>query len=218
MLKSCEMIAPLNQKNRSWCYARCLSCLVFCGLLIAAGHGEAQQENWAVPSAALRVDVSVSRDPDHPDLGVFVKIPNGGLFPGKFRVPEVRDAQGKPLESVIVADSQTDGFGVLFAQPNDGKNATVYITPSANSPQRPTNTRLFPSTIFFSKNGNASLSVARRMERDYPPAQGASFDVWDHGIGSMVNPFGPDDDFSTWIVGAFVLEKKGAHLLLHDFG
>ena len=208
MLKSCEMIAPLNQKNRSWCYARCLSCLVFCGLLIAAGHGEAQQENWAVPSAALRVDVSVSRDPDHPDLGVFVKIPNGGLLPGKFRVPEVRDAQGKPLESVIVADSQTDGFGVLFAQPDDGKNATVYITPSANSPQRPTNTRLFPSTIFFSKNGNASLSVARRMERDYPPAQGASFDVWDHGIGSMVNPFGPDDDFSTWIVGAFVLEKK----------
>ena len=146
-MKSCEMIAPLNQKNRSRCYARCLSCLVFCGLLIAAGHGEAQQENWAVPSAALRVDVSVSRDPDHPDLGVFVKIPNGGLLPGKFRVPEVRDAQGKPLESVIVADSQTDGFGVLFAQPDDGKNATVYH-PLGHLPQRPTNTRLFPSTIF----------------------------------------------------------------------
>ena len=82
-----------------------------------------------MPGAALRVEVSVSRDPDHPDLGVFVKIPNGGLLPGKFRIPDVRDAQGKQLESVIVADSQTDGFGVLFAKPDNGETATVYITP-----------------------------------------------------------------------------------------
>jgi hypothetical protein len=161
-----------------------------------------------VPGAALRVDVTVSKEPDHPDLGVFVKIPNGGLLPGKFRVPDARDAQGNPLECLIVADSPVDGFGVLFANPADGKTASVYITPSANAPQRPADTRLVPSTFFFSKNGNASLDVAKRMARDYPPAQGASFDFWEYGMGSMVNPFGPDDDFSTWIVGAFVLEKK----------
>ncbi|MDR2850412.1 MAG: hypothetical protein LBW77_07755 [Verrucomicrobiota bacterium] len=163
---------------------------------------------WAVPGAALRVDVSVSREPTHPDLGVFVKIPNGGLLPGKFHIPEARDAQGKPLECVIVADSVTDGFGVLFAKPAGGSTASIYVTPSANPPPRPADTRLFPATFFFTKNGNAGLDVARRMERDYPPAQGASFDIWDYGIGSMVNPFGPDDDFSTWIVGAFVLDKK----------
>jgi len=208
VLKNCEMIVSLIQKMQTCRGVRHLQRLILFGMLFAAGQGRAQQERWAVPGAALRVDVSVSREPDHPDLGVFVKIPNGGLLPGKFRVPEVRDAQGKVLESIIVADSPIDGFGVLFAQPDDGKTATVYITPSANPPQRPTGTRLFPGTFFFSKNGNASLDVAKRMARDYPPAQGASFDVWDYGIGSMVNPFGPDDDFSTWIVGAFILEKK----------
>jgi hypothetical protein len=163
---------------------------------------------WAVPGAALRVDVSVTRNPNHPDLGVFVKIPNGGLLPGKFHIPDARDAQGKPLDCVIVADSPTDGFGVLFAKPADGTSASVYITPSANAPQRPAGARIYPATFFFSKNGNASLEAAKRMERDYPPAPGASFDVWNYGIGSMVNPFGPDDDFSTWIVSALVLEKK----------
>ncbi len=208
MLKTCEMTVSLIQRSQTCRGVRHFQSLIFCGMLFASGWGKAQQESWPVPGAALRVDVSVSSEPDHPDLGVFVKIPNGGLLPGKFRVPEVRDAQGKVLESIIVADSPTDGFGVLFAKPDDGKTATVYITPAANPPPRPASTRLLPATFFFSKNGNASLEVAKRMARDYPPAQGASFDAWDYGIGSMVNPFGPDDDFSTWIVGAFVLEKK----------
>ncbi|OQC33481.1 MAG: hypothetical protein BWX70_00078 [Verrucomicrobia bacterium ADurb.Bin070] len=208
MLKIREKTVPLKRKRLDRRCARHLPFFFISVTLFAAGRSGAQQEAWAVPGAALRVDVTVSREPDHPDLGVFVKIPNGGLLPGKFRIPDVRDAQGKQLESLIVADSQTDGFGVLFAKPGDGETATVYITPSASAPPRPASTRLFPATFFFSKNGNASLEVAKRMERDYPPAQGASFDEWDYGIGSMVNPFGPDDDFSTWIVGAFFLEKK----------
>ena len=179
-------------------------------LLAFACSAVAQQavQDWAVPGAALRVDVTVGTEPDHPDLGVYVKIPNGGLLPGKFRVPDARDAQGNPLECVIIADSPSDGFGVLFAKPADGTTASIYITPSANPPPKPANSRIYPSTFFFSKNGNASLDAAKRMEREYPPAQGASFDFWPYGVGSMVNPFGPDDDFSTWIVGAFILEKK----------
>lgn len=180
-----------------------------CSLFVLAGSAHAQQAaDWAVPGAVLRADVNVSRDPDHPDLGVYVKIPNGGLLPGKYHIPEARDAQGKPLASVIVADSPTDGFGVLFAKPAEGNTASVYVTPSANPPKRPEGTKLFPSTFFFTKNGNAGLEVAKRMEHDYPPAAGASYSEWDYGIGSMVNPFGPDDDFSTWIVAGFVLEKK----------
>ncbi len=164
--------------------------------------------DWAVPNAALRVDVAITQTADHPDLGVIVKVPNGGLLPGKFHLPDARDAQGAPLECVIVADSLSDGFAVCFAAPSEGNRASIYITPSSSAPPKPANTRLFPSTIFFTKNGNASLDVAKRMMRDYPPAQGASFDLWSFGIGSMVNPFGPDDDFSTWIVSAILLEKR----------
>ena len=183
---------------------------VRCSLFALACSAVAQQapQDWAVPGAALRVDVTVGTEPDHPDLGVYVKIPNGGLLPGKFRIPDARDAQGNPLESIIIADSANDGFGVLFAKPANGSAASIYITPSANPPPKPADSRIFPGTFFFTKNGNASLDAAKRMAREYPPAQGASFDFWPYGIGSMVNPFGSNDDFSSWIVGAFILEKK----------
>lgn len=162
---------------------------------------------WDVPAATLCVDVHVQRDPDHPDLGVFVKIPDGGLLPGKHPVPEARDAQGKPLESLIVGYHPADGLGVLFARPADGDTARIYIRGSATPPPKPDNPRLIPSVLYFTKNGNASLETAKRMAKEYPPAQGAFFSTWSC-IGSMVNPFGPDDDFSSWYVGCILLEKS----------
>ena len=165
------------------------------------------QSDWAVPGATLRVDVHVQRTPDHKDLGVFVKIPDGGLLPGKYPVPEARDDQGKTLECVIVGHLQSDGLGVLFAQPETGDAAHIYIKGSANPPPKPENARLIPSVLFYAKNGNASLDAAKRMASEYPPAQGAFFNTW-QCIGSMVNPYGPDDDFSDWFVGCILLAKK----------
>jgi len=164
------------------------------------------QNDWAVPSATLRVDVHVQRQPDHKDLGVFVKIPDGGLLPGKFPVPEVVDDQGKPLEHLIVGYLKSDGLGVLFAQPENGDTAHIYIKGSANAPTKPANCKLVPSVLYYAKNGNASLETAKRMANEYPPAPGASFDSWSC-IGSMVNPYGPDDDFSSWYVGCILLPK-----------
>ena len=177
----------------------------FCLSTLAALFASAQSD-WAVPAATLRVDVRVQRLPDHKDLGVFVKIPDGGLLPGKHPVPDVRDAQGNALEHVIVGYLPSDGLGVLFAQPESGDTAHIYITGSANPPPKPANPRLKPSVMLYTKNGNASLDAAKRMASEYPPAQGASFGPWSC-IGSMVNPFGPDDDFSTWYVGCILLAK-----------
>ncbi len=171
-----------------------------------AGLSASAQNDWAVPGATLRVDVRVQRVPDHKDLGVFVKIPDGGLLPGKYPVPDVRDAQGKPLEHLIVGYLQSDGLGVLFAQPESGETAQIYITGSASPPPKPANPRLKPSVLLYTKNGNASLETAKRMATEYPPAQGAAFNTWEC-IGSMVNPFGPDDDFSSWYVGCILLTK-----------
>jgi TolA-binding protein len=95
---------------------------------------------------------------------------------------------------------------VLFAQPESGDTAHIYITGAANQPPKPVNPRLKPSVLFYAKNGNASLEAAKRMASEYPPAQGASFNTWSC-IGSMVNPYGPDDDFSSWYVGCILLAK-----------
>ena len=165
------------------------------------------QKEWAVPGAALRVDVRVQRPPDHKDLGVFVKIPDGGLLPGKYPVPEVRDEQGKPLDHLIVGHLPSDGLGVLFAQPETGDMAHIYIRGSATPPPKPDKVRLIPSVLFYAKNGNAGLDAAKRMANEYPPAQGAFFNTWSC-IGSMVNPYGPDDDYSSWFVGCILLAKK----------
>lgn len=162
--------------------------------------------DWEVPNATLRVEVQARQAPEHPDLGVFVKIPDGGLLPGKFPVPEVRDAQGNPLESLIVGYHPSDGLGVLFAHPADGDSVRIYIRGSATPPPKPDKPRLIPSVLYFTKNGNASLDTAKRMSNEYPPAQGAFFSTW-NCIGSMVNPFGPDDDFSSWYVGCILLKK-----------
>jgi len=168
---------------------------------------DAQESAWAVPNASLRIDVRVQSLPDHKDLGVFVKVPDGGLLPGKFPVPDVRDDQGKPVEHLIVGHQPADGLGVLFAQPETGDTVHIYFKGSATPPPKPGKTRLIPSVLFYAKNGNASLETAKKMANEYPPAPGAFFSVWEC-IGSMVNPYGPDDDFSSWYVGCILLEKK----------
>lgn len=167
----------------------------------------AQDNTWLVPAATVRVDVQVDNLPDHKDLGIFIKIPDGGQLPGKFPVPDVRDDAGKAVDCVLVGYTPADALGVLFAQPESGNTVHIYLSGSSTPPAKPKNLRLYPSVIFYAKNGNASLEMAKRMATEYPPALGASFSDW-KCIGSMVNPYGPDEDFSSWYVGAILLKKK----------
>ena len=173
----------------------------------ALSSARAEDPAWVVPGATLRVDVRVESLPDHKELGVFIKIPDGGQLPGKFPVPDVRDEAGKSLDHLIVGHNPHDALGVLFAQPEAGNTVHIYIKGSANPPPKPSSSPLFPSVLFYTKNGNASLDEAKRMAREYPPAKGAAFGSWSC-IGSMVNPYGLDNDFSSWFVGAIFLKKR----------
>ena len=159
---------------------------------------------WPVQRATVRVRVSVDTEPDHPDLGVYVKIPDGGLLPGPVPVPTVVDGSGKSLQSIIVGYHKPDGLGVLFEAPSDGQ-AMIYLT-GAMKATAPEGCKLMPSLLMFARNGKASLDDAEKMAKSYPPAPGAFFDRWSC-IGSMVNPFGPDDQFVSWFVGCIELEK-----------
>jgi len=177
-------------------------------LALLAFAVRAAPPDWSVsPGAVLRVDVRVDALPDHKDLGVFVKIPDGGLLPGKYPVPDVRDAAGKPVEHVIAGYDQTDSLGVLFAQPDSGDTVHIFVKGSPTPPPKPEKNRLYPSVIYYTKNGGAALDTAKRMADEYPPAVGAHFGEWTC-IGSMVNPYGPDDDYSSWFVGAILLKQK----------
>lgn len=170
---------------------------------------QAQQKvpDWSVvPGALLRVDVDIDKAPDHPDLGVLAIIPDGGLLPGKFPIPDVRDAEGNPVESLIVGHNPVESLGVLFAQPKSGSVVHIFIKGSSVAPTRPT-TRLFPSLMLHTKSGGTHVEASKRLAAEYPPFPGGFFSPW-HMLGAMWNPHGYDYDYLTWFTAGILLEKK----------
>ena len=167
----------------------------------------AQWPDWsAVPDATMRVDVKVTSEPPHPDLGIIVMIPDGGLLPARNPTPDVRDGAGKPVEHLIFGHNPKDVMGIVFAQQKSGTPVTIFFKSGSNPPPKP-NTKLFPSVVYFTRNGNGSLDAAKKFPNTYPPANGTFFGLWPC-IGSMINPWGANDDFSSWYIGGFVSPKK----------
>ena len=181
---------------------------VICGVLLTmCVTAQAQWPDWSVaPDATLRFDLKVSSEPPHPDLGVIVMIPDGGLLPTKNPTPDVRDSEGKPVEHLIFGHNPKDMMGIVFAQQKSGSAVTVFFKSANNPPVKP-NTKLFPSVIYYTKNGNGNLDTAKKFSNTYPPANGTFFGHWPC-IGSMINPWGANDDFSSWYVGGFLSPKK----------
>ena len=175
--------------------------------ILAGGTAWAQWPDWSVaPDATMRVDLKVTSEPPHPDLGIIVMIPDGGLLPTRNPTPDVRDSEGRPVEHLIFGHNPRDVMGIVFAQQRAGSDVTVFFRQSNSPPPRP-NTKLFPSLVYFTRNGNGSLETAKRFQNTYPPANGTFFGLWPC-IGSMINPWGPNDDFSSWYIGGFISPQK----------
>lgn len=163
--------------------------------------------NWIAPGATVCVEVAVETSPDDPRLGVFVKVPDGGMLPVPFAVPQAYSEDGKPLETLVFGYDKQDGVGVLFAEPPGGGKVYLYFSPSQKPPVKPASDTLFPSLVLFTRSGKGALDIAKSLQSRYPYGQDACFDRW-KWCGSMVNPFGPDDHYSLWFVGGFILEKS----------
>ena len=167
----------------------------------------AQWPEWSVaPDATLRYDLKVTSGAAHPDVGIIALLPDGGLLPTKNPTPDVRDATGKPIEHLVFGHNPADTMGIVFAEQKPGAAVTVFFKAGSAPPPKP-NTKLFPSVVYYTKSKNGSLDVAKKMPNTYPPASGTFFGVWPC-IGSMVNPWGANDDFSSWYVGGILAPKK----------
>ncbi|MCL1857194.1 MAG: hypothetical protein FWF84_06120 [Kiritimatiellaeota bacterium] len=158
-----------------------------------------QQGGWQV-SATVRV----MAPPAEADLGVYVQVPNGGLLP-RNPVPEVQDAAGNVLESMVLWASE-EAMGLVFRPPAEGREVSVLFRGGAAAAKAAATT-LKPSLFVMTKNvSNATLEQAKRMPGDAPPAQGAHGGAVDR-IGVRWNPFGDDNNFITWYTGWFKLDK-----------
>ena len=161
----------------------------------------------AVPQATLRVEAAIRQRPAESDLGIYLQIPDGGLLPAR-PVIEVRDAAGRPLESLLLWHTPADALGLVFRPPAaSGDGVTVYLRPGSGAPAKPARTTLKPSLFAFTRSGSASLDNARRMATEWPPARDA-FGGPVERIGIRWNPFGPDDHFSSWFTGWFRLDAR----------
>lgn len=168
-------------------------------------------DEWAVSRAAVRVKVKVTQPADAPRLGVFLKIQDGGLLPTPYAVPTAFDSKGKPLKSIILSHTKSDGLSLLFEEPSTG-GATIYFSASKTPPAKPKDCNLVPSLIIYTKNTKASLEAAKAMSQVYPPAPGAFCQRW-NWFASGVNPTGPDDHYVLWFRGAIKLAKPEQILL-----
>ena len=78
----------------------------------------AQQPRAAPPPPDLRAAAVIRERPADPDLGIYVQIPDGGLLP-KNPLIEVRGADGRPLESLLLWHTPADALGLVFRPPAD---------------------------------------------------------------------------------------------------
>jgi tetratricopeptide (TPR) repeat protein len=166
-----------------------------------------RRADWAVPNAALRIEAAVRERPAEADLGVYLQIPDGGILPAHPAI-DVRDAAGRPLESLLLWHTPADAMGIVFRPPESGDGeVSIYIRAASALPPKPAATTLKPSLFVFTRSGSASLENARKMASEWPPAKGAFGGLTDR-IGIRWNPFGPNDQFSTWFTGWFKLDAR----------
>ena len=176
-------------------------------ILLLGGATAASAQDWqASPGSTVCFDLTVTEAPTVPDLGILVEIPAGGLLPGKFPAPDVRDANGKAIESVIVGYDPDDAMMLLFAEQPVNSKVSVFFKPADRPVPNPKDSKLVPSVILATKVGNASLSNARRLAA-WPQTPGMRLGRFSY-IGCCVNPYGPDRDYSTWFCGALNFTKK----------
>lgn len=194
----CSLARPHVLSARAFCVAG--------ALLLAVGPLAAQQPRTAPGTPALRATAAIRERPADPDLGVYVQIPDGGLLP-TFPLIEVRDADGQPLESLVLWHTPADALGLVFRPPASGGEVTIDIHAARRATTKPSGSTLKPSLFVFTRSGSPSLDNAKRMATEWPPAQDA-YGARIGRIGIRWNPFGPDDNFSSWFTGWFKLDKR----------
>ncbi len=160
---------------------------------------------WQIKAAPLRVAVTVSDAPSEPVRGVLALLPDGGLFPGKFVVADVRDSAGHPLESQLVWHNPGEGAGVVFAPLGDGR-AWIYLRPVDGPPPQAPGT-LRPGLFLYTRNcAKPSLAAAAALAAVWPPGRDATMQPVTK-IGHRENPMGLDNNYVSWYTGWFHLEK-----------
>ena len=174
-----------------------------------AQQRQAAPEGWAVPDAAIRADFDVVKQPQEPEAGILLRLPDGGFLPAPEVAADVRDSSGAPLEHRVLWRNPAEGMLIACATPPGGAGRiSVYLKRgSAMAMQRRASSALRPGLLLCTKVGGASLDAAKKLAAANPPGAGTRMGQLPY-LGHRENPFGPDDDYCSWYSGWFKLDER----------
>ena len=179
--------------------------LLLLSLVVAAATAPAQ-DVWRAATAQVRFEVEITDAPSDPCAGILVLLPDGGLLPRPTADAIVFDEAGKELRSGSVWHNLREGYGVIFEPPAKGKRAFVYLRPGQ---RRAVPGDFCPSLLLQTQPGKASLDEARLLAKEN---RGGRIGLVDR-IGDVFNPFGPDDNYTSYYSGYLKITKSGRYYL-----
>ncbi len=166
-------------------------------------------EGWVVQDAAIRADFDVVKSPQEPEAGILLRLPDGGFLPSPEVSVDVRDASGAQLDHLVLWRNPAEGMLIACAAPAAGAGRiSVYLKRgSSMSAARRSASTLRPGLLLCTKVGNASLDAAKKLATANPPGANTRMGQLPY-LGHRENPFGPDDDYSSWYTGWFKLDAR----------
>ena len=130
-------------------------------LLLAALRAGAQ--DWHVPEALVRFELSLARGPTHPEAGYFATVPDGGLLPRPFPLTTVVGEDGKKVDSFLLWHNEDAGASLVFADPGKVKKVFVYVTGSGSPRLWTPATPLRPSAILAADPTSGGMAAAKKL-------------------------------------------------------
>lgn len=181
----------------------------FAILLVTIPCAALADHPWSVPGANLRIRAEVTRHPTHPDAGVILIIPDGGILPTPHAVPTIVSSQGKHLRHAGLWHNPQHGLSLVMEDADD--DLWIYMKSSDHPyPRPPLEQKAFTaSLLFYYTKGSASLEKARQLAFQAPVGTDILFAHTDQ-IYDTDPPAGRNGDGSSFYTGWFPTVKDGA--------
>lgn len=175
-----------------------------------------QAEPWKVPESEWRFEYRVSSPPSHPEGGVLLRLPDGGILPSRFEAVAY-DGNGERLETFLLWHNRSDAAGILVSAPSrDNRRVLLYLRPDGNTrgwTER--GSRLRPGPLLYteevaSPSFRHANALAEAITGFNNPTANARMDVVPNLFYER-NPFGRDERFVSYFTGWLNITEEGEY-------
>jgi len=157
----------------------------------------------------MRFKAKIVSQPTTPDAGIIVTLPNGGALPGPFPSATVIDSAGHQVHSECLWNNPQEGYAIVLSSSAAAGPLWIYLSgsPAPTNPWTPAST-LHPSLLLYTRVGHSSMSAARNLAAESPPARGVRMGQVPF-IADSHNLFGSSDNYVSYYTGWINIPESG---------